>query len=324
MRLPPYAFGEKVYWIQYGPGNWCLAKGDVVVFAEIAGIIAPKLSTTSVQTILEEDVKDDVALVVGQSDLVDPLLRAAIAGHLVNGAGLCPSSLYADMAMPICDYAYRLIRPGTKSEDIHMNVRSMETHKPLIVDLKAAVESQILQIEAKIDLDQKRAELVFRGVYADGKPAAEYARCKDDFEDSSEWLSIWSRSEFLVRSRVEILFNEKMKSGKAHRILRGMAYKFFAALLSYDNEYRGMQEVILDSEELEASSKVVFQATEKDGNFFMSPYFVDSVAHIAGFVMNANDAIDSHNVVYISHGWESMRFSERLIAEQTYTSYVKM
>lgn len=99
MRLPPYAFGEKVYWIQYGPRNWCLTKGDAVVFAEIAGIIALKLSTTSVQTILEEDVQDNVALVVSQSDLADPLLRAAIAGHLVNGAGLYPSSLYADMAM---------------------------------------------------------------------------------------------------------------------------------------------------------------------------------------------------------------------------------
>ncbi|KAJ5182088.1 polyketide synthase [Penicillium cf. viridicatum] len=40
--------------------------------------------------------------------------------------------------------------------------------------------------------------------------------------------------------------------------------------------------------------------------------------------MNANDAIDSSNQIYVSHCWESMRFVHTLEAGRCYRSYVKM
>jgi naphtho-gamma-pyrone polyketide synthase len=44
-----------------------------------------------------------------------------------------------------------------------------------------------------------------------------------------------------------------------------------------------MQEVILDSEMPEVTAQVKFQTTEKDGNFNVGPYWIDSLGHIAGF-----------------------------------------
>jgi acyl carrier protein len=131
----------------------------------------------------------------------------------------------------------------------------------------------------------------------------------------------WERRKYLVKGRIDGL---KAGGKGVHHIQRGLAHKLFAALVQYDDKYRGMEEVILSSEALEATSQVAFQSTSKGGNFFMSPCFIDSVAHIPGFIMNANDAVDSKKYIYISHGLESMRFARNPDAEKRYTSYVKM
>ncbi|RDW91966.1 hypothetical protein BP5796_01360 [Coleophoma crateriformis] len=315
LSMPIYAFDEKAYWIQYKE-NWCLTKGEKQTVIEAAPAPASTFSTTSIQKIVSQTISTHSALVVGESDLAYPLLRAAIEGHLVNGVGLCPSSIYADMALTICDYAYRAAKP--EAVDVHMNVGAMETHKPLVLNLQDN-KVQLLQIEAKIDLAHRKAGVTYRSS-TDGKTFVEQAQCTVTFEDGNAWSSEWERRKFLVEGRIETLQTQK----GSHRIGRGMAYKLFSSLVQYDDKYRGMEEVTLNSEGLEATAHIAFQSTPKDGNFFMSPYLIDSACHISGFIMNANDAVDSKKHVYISHGWETMRFAQKLDYEKQYRSYVKM
>jgi iterative type I PKS product template protein len=313
LSLPSYAFDDKVYWIDYKE-NWTLTKGEK--FAPVN--VKPSLSTTSVQKIIQEKIDADTALVVAESDLAEPLLRKVIEGHLVNGAGLCPSTLYADMALTLCDYAHRTARPQAGKPFI--NVGNMETHKPLVLNLEGKSPSQLVQIEAKIDFTKGRGVINYRTISPDGK-LIDQAKCDVTYEDATAWTTEWERRKFLVQTRIDML----QAGGKGiHQIQRGLAYKLFSALVQYDDKFRGMEEVILNSDGLEATSKVAFQATSKDGNFFMSPYFIDSACHITGFIMNANDAIDSKKQVYISHGWESLRFAKNLEQDKQYRSYVKM
>ncbi len=56
----------------------------------------------------------------------------------------------------------------------------------------------------------------------------------------------------------------------------------------------------------------------------MPPYFIDSVAHLAGFVMNVSDAMDTKANFCVTPGWGSMRFARPLLAGKRYKSYVKM
>jgi iterative type I PKS product template protein len=216
---------------------------------------------------------------------------------------------------------YKQIRP--KDKNVVCNVRNMEVFKPYIAKPTPGGAPQLLQVSATTDLaSSKTADLVFTSFAPNGS-TIEHAKCIVEFGDSEAWLAEWDRSAFLVQTRVDML-KDRMQRGDAHKILRGMAYKLFAALVDYDKKFRGMDEVILDSSQLEATSKVSFQTTEQDGNFFCSPYWIDSVAHIGGFIVNASDGIDSKSQVYISHGWESMRFARPLCADKTYQSYVKM
>ncbi|KAK4144292.1 polyketide synthase [Dichotomopilus funicola] len=317
LNLPRYAFDENNYWIQY-EGDWCLTKNRIpAAVEEVPKVIKPTFSTTTVQRIVKETIEGDKAIIETESDLFQEQLRNAVSGHMVNGTPLCPSSLYGDMAMTICDYAYKLLRP--EANKIGCNVANMEVPKTLILDETA--ETQILRLNVIADAQLGSASLVFST--GEGKKRTEHAHCTVYYGNLDEWQKEFARANYLIKSRIEFL-EDAEKRGKASKIGRGLAYKLFSALVDYHPRYRGMEEVILDSNTCEATAKISFQTTEQDGTFHFSPYHIDSVCHISGFIINGTDAIDSRQQVYISHGWGSMRFTEIPDAKKTYRSYIRM
>ena len=315
--LPAYAFDNKNYWIDY-TGDWNLNKGEILGLAAIPESQIPKLSTTTVQRVLSEVVEDQKATIVIESDVSKPELFAAISGHIVNGTPLCPSSIYGDMAMTVGEHLFRLLQP--EIENVHVNVCDMEVFKPLIANDHGGT-GQLLRLTGTANLTSRRATLVFSSGSEKGE--VQHAKCHADFGSGLSWLVEWQRTAYLIKGRIESL-QQAATSGAAHRMLRGMAYKLFGAFVEYNDKFRGMEEVILDSPELEATASVTFQTSETDGKFVCSPYWIDSVCHLAGFVVNANDTVDCSKQVYVSHGWESMRFAEPLSAQKRYRSYVKM
>ena len=317
LDLPSYSFDDKNYWLQY-TGDWCLSKNRVSA-AKPKAIEPPKpkLSTTSVHTLLKEEIKDDVCIIETETNLSREDTRPLVQGHLCNGAPLLPSTLYADMAMTICDYAYKQLRPET--EKIGLNVSKMEVPKSLIFD--ETLEAHVIRCTAKCNAKAGCAELVFHS--GEGTKRTEHASCTVYYGDQDQWANEFERVNYLIKSRIDYLM-EAEKTGKASKIGRGLAYKLFTALVDYDKRYQGMEEVILDSNTCEATSKVSFQTTEKDGNFFFNPYWIDSCCHISGFIINGTDAVDSREQVFISHGWGSLRFVEKLDAKKTYRSYIRM
>ncbi|KAF2752236.1 polyketide synthase PksA [Sporormia fimetaria CBS 119925] len=324
--LPTYSFDEKNYWLDYH-NNWCLTKGEApakveVNNAEPVSHAPSKLSTTSCHRIVYELLEANTGTVLVQSDLSEPKLKAAISGHQVNGTPLCPSSLYADQAMTLADYLYRQLRPNLPTPGL--NVCAVEVTKPLIPKYPAPPEGQHLQIEAKADLITNEVQVRFLTVPADGsKVLTEHAKGTVKYESVDSWTEEWKRTEFMVQAQIDFL-EQKLATGAAHKVLRGMAYKLFKALVTYADNYRGMEEVILDGKQTEAVSTVHFQTTPADGTFFCSPYWIDSLAHLSGFIVNASEHLDSENSVYISHGWGSIKISRPLSPENRYRSYVRM
>lgn len=318
LTLPSYGFDDKVYWLDY-TNDWCLTKGDTMPSVPI--VEKPRLSTTSIQRVIQESVQANEANVVAESDFSDPLLHQVVSGHLVNGAGLCPSSLYADMALTIAEYGYKLLQPD--NDGVGMNVTNMAVPAPCIVKNILKLESQMIRIEATVNMARQQASITISSPAKNSASGTVHATCIVKYESESTWVSKYQRNAFLIQTRIEMLW-KKMEIGQAHRILRGMAYKLFSATVQYSDKFRGMKEVILDSAHSEATSVVNFQAGPSDGNFYLSPYFIDSVAHLSGFIMNASDDADTQSNAYISHGWESMRFVKRLESDKEYHAHVKM
>lgn len=89
IRLPAYNWESKNYWIQY-VHDWCLTKGNPPALT-VPLVVPSRLSTSSVQRIIEEHIEKTRATIIVESDLSEPHLNAAIKAHTLNGAALCPS-----------------------------------------------------------------------------------------------------------------------------------------------------------------------------------------------------------------------------------------
>ena len=334
LPLKTYSFDNKKYWLDYH-NNWTLTKGEapqvkeVIVEREVAGAVpaapvaeAPaKRLSTSCQKVVEEEFSGNTGKVVVQSSLADEKLYPVVCGHMVNNAALCPSSLYADMALTVADYMWKEMRPGAEAPGI--NVCNMEVPKPLIAQIPQPAQGQHVQMEANADFETGIVKLNFRAVQPDGKKIADHAHCIARYEDKAAWSEEWSRYNFMVKAQMDIL-NQKTATGGAHKVQRGMAYKLFKALVNYDDKYRAMAEVVLDGTTTEASATLDFPTKADDGDFYCPPYHIDGSCHISGFIVNASDLLDSEQNVYVSHGWGAMKFSRPITRGMKLRNYVRM
>ncbi|KAH7076878.1 hypothetical protein BKA63DRAFT_468889 [Paraphoma chrysanthemicola] len=322
LALPSYKWTLQHYWIQYRH-NFCLTKGDDPA-THLPQSIHPTAQSTpskslssSVHRVVEEHHSSEGSTLLVESDLHDPRTMAIVAGHKVNSAMLCPSSLYADMAFTI---AKRMLEA---SDRLHgstgLDCSTMSIQRPLIVQPSAV--SQVLRVSAEANWSSEDIRLKFFSIDADERKLAEHASCTIKVSQSQTWFDDWRRNAYLIRSRISSLRNT-VDNGGAHKLKRGLAYKLFSTLVDYSRDYQGMEAVILDSESLEATAQVKFQIG--DCGFDWHPCWIDSLGHIAGFIMNGNENIYAKDQVFINHGWDTMQCAKPVEFGKTYTTYNRM
>ncbi|KAL4815331.1 conidial yellow pigment biosynthesis polyketide synthase [Aspergillus spinulosporus] len=312
LPLPAYKWDLKNYWIPYR-NNFCLTKGSPA--STTSASPQPTFLTTSAQRVVESCDDGIAATVVVHNDIADPDLNRVIQGHKVNGAALCPSSLYADSAQTLAEYLIEKYKPELKGSGL--DVCNVTVPKPLI----AKTGKEQFRVSATANWVDKRVSVQVYSVTPEGKKLIDHAHCEVSLFDCMAADIEWKRSSYLIKRSIELLENSALK-GDAHRLRRGMVYKLFSALVDYDENYQSIREVILDSENHEATALVKFQAPQ--AKFHRNPYWIDSFGHLSGFIMNASDGTDSKSQVFVNHGWDSMRCLKKFSADVTYRTYVRM
>ncbi|KAI1328256.1 putative polyketide synthase [Xylariaceae sp. FL0255] len=328
LDLPTYAWNDKTYWIQYN-GDWALTKGNKFYDTEKAAQSNTRsfslpathsgLRTSTVQHIVEEMFTATSGRVVMRSDLMQPDFLAAAWGHQMNQCGVVTSSIHADIAYTLGEYLIKKMRPKQKQVDI--NITHLNVLKGLVAQ-KDTSTPQLIEVSASIDdIHAGIAHLFWHNVTFDVKDEDPFASATLVYGSSNDWLSSWVPMTHLVLGRIEAL-EHLAEQGIANRLSHSMAYLLFASnLVDYAEKYRGMQSVVLHG--LEAFANVTL-TKEKGGVWTLPPYFIDGVAHLAGFVMNVSDANDTKNNFCVTPGWGSMRFARPLVPGGQYRSYVKM
>lgn len=184
---------------------------------------------------------------------------------------------------------------------------------------------QLIQVSLSTPhIDGNTAEMKWYNVDANGAVADDFFASATLYftADAATWLESWRPLQHLVQGRVAEL--ERLAAeGVANRLSHAMAYRMFATnLVDYADKYRGMQSVVMH--ELEAFADVELYTGSGSGSWTVPPHFIDSVAHLAGFVMNVSDAADTKNSFAVTPGWASMRFARPLVPGGRYRSYVRM
>lgn len=228
-------------------------------------------------------------------------------------------SIHADIGYTLGRYLYKNLVKGDKAPD--MNMANLVVLRGLVAQKNTKKPQYIRVTISTADINSGVADLTWQNILNDGTADEPFASAFIYYGDASEWLKAWIPNKHLIEGRVEAL-ERLAEEGVANRFNHNMAYLLFANnLVDYAQKYRGMQSVVLH--ELEAFADIKL-STEKSGTWTIPPYFIDSVAHLAGFVMNVSDAIDTKSNYCVTPGWSSLRFAKPLIAGAKYRSYVKM
>lgn len=229
-------------------------------------------------------------------------------------------SIHADIAYTLGKYLQKKLLRDVKNVDI--DIANLVVTKGLVAQKNTKIP-QVIQISITTsDIGSGVADITWQHIHSDGGVDDEsFATANLYYGNAAYWLRSWIPTTHLIQGRIEAL-EALAERGIANRFSRNMAYRLFANnLVDYADKYRGMQSVVLH--ELEAFADIVL-TTEKGGTWTIPPHFIDSVAHLAGFVMNVSDAVDTSANFFVTPGWESMRFARPLVPGAAYRSYVKM
>lgn len=222
------------------------------------------------------------------------------------------------MAMTIGEYLYKRLVP--QAREVPMDVSNLEVLHAQVAHTDKS-RAQLLQIEAKLDLDSNNMAIQWFNVNGEVQRATEaYASATVLFTSLSDWRKEWDRVTHLVNGRIESLSRMALE-GTANRLSRNMVYNLFKNVVDYNDHYRGMQSVVLDG--LEAYAEIILNP-DRHGTWHTPPHWIDSIFHVGGFVLNGSDASNTKDYFYVTPGWGSCRITQPLVACGRYRSYVRM
>ena len=112
--------------------------------------------------------------------------------------------------------------------------------------------------------------------------------------------------------------------GTTARFNRPMVYRAIRPLARFHDDYRAIDEVVLNSDTLEAVSYLSFGSVKRGGSFHTHPAIIDSLTQSCGFTMNCNDNTDLDVEVFMNHGWGSFQIFEPIDFEKKYITYTRM
>jgi iterative type I PKS product template protein len=315
LRLPSYSWDLKNYWIQY-VNDWSLYKGDA---GFLQGLKEPGISTTCVQRLVDEKTEGKMITVIFESDLLREDMDPMVRGHRVNGVSLCTPSVYADIALTVGDYLRRQ-KPQWKS--CLVDVQHMDVQKPLVAKSKGQ-GPQYLRTRVMLNAEGGKGAVEFYTATSEGKKLTKHAECTITFPDAAIAASDIQEKVPAILDRMEEFRKNTTSDSRVQKLYGNTGYKLVSSLASYD-EFKGVEDCILDSANLEAASKVRFKTHDKKGTFHVNPHLVDNFGQPALFTMNANDTADLDKEVFVNHGWTSLHFYKPVSMGNTYRSYVKM
>ena len=319
LELPAYAFDLQNYWASYKQEQLFPAAQQTQKKLIIPAAPERKfLPTTCVQWVEKESFKGDEISATFSSHTSEPKLFSAIQGHLVDNTAICPATIFCEMAYTAAKYLYEGTNPGKAVPP--MSLWTLDITHPLVVPVSDPL--QIIEISAVKSAGRDWSiHVTFNS--KDQASTHEHGSCDVRFGKSDERKAVFSRSLHLVKKRIDALRSSAV-AGLSHRLQRPIVYKLFSSLVDYGEKYRGLEEVYLDNTGYgDAVAHVKLGSSADLGNFTHSPYWTDTIIHLAGFVLNGDVSL-SPDDAYVSAGFEAFHLFEELSDTKAYTTYVAM
>ncbi|KAK3319477.1 beta-ketoacyl synthase [Cercophora scortea] len=315
LSLPTYSWEYKDFWIDYR-NDWSLRKGDPAII-QVVGGGGPRLESTTIHRVVEETETAGKVHMVVEADIARPDLSPIVQGHEVDGIPLCTPSVYAEIALSLGTYFLQRYRPGHAKNVV--DVTNMEIFKAMI--LRAGSIKQLMQAHSEVDWSSDSAVIKFMSF--DSKQKLQlHSQCKVIFKDAS--LRETLQKEVPKTKQKLQKLRDGVTTGEVSRYTGAMCYRAIRPLARFHPDFKAGGEVLLNSNTLEAGSRLTFGTVKNTGSFHTHPGVIDALTQACGFIMNCNDHADPDGDVFMNHGWGSLQIYEPINHRDEYTTYTRM
>ncbi|KFY34489.1 hypothetical protein V494_06724 [Pseudogymnoascus sp. VKM F-4513 (FW-928)] len=315
--LPTYAFDNKVFWHTYKT-RAVIDNTSAVSLVAAAG--TTRLSSTSLHTV-EKFLKEESSLSATFGvDLTDENLAKAIGGHVVDGVAICPASIFMDMAYTAAAYLDRESRNSAKSSSLSTyELADLSMLSPLVLREHDTELPQVF-VEGVLDQSTDVVSVRFRSRKHGSTNTVEYGSCVIRVNQPDKPITqAWSRMQPLVKARIRSL-DESLRPRQVHSMDKTLFYKVFSEIVDYSEQFHAVDEATVAVGFQDAVMTLDLAARPELGTFTCSPFAMDALVHIAGFLLNA-DVHKPKNEVHIANHIGSLRVLGDLTSNGPFRAY---
>ncbi|KAG5929991.1 Type I Iterative PKS, partial [Claviceps sorghi] len=299
--LPTYAFDYKEFWHSYQTG----ARGDAASAggpSKAAAATAGRLSSSCLHSVHQLRREKHTLSATFHASLSDEHLSTAIGGHVVDGVAICPASIFMDMAYTAALFLKREGNASAKTPLSACELAQLTMLSPLV--LREDAEPPLVKVDAVLDQSTNTVSVRFLSQARNSKGPTDHGSCLVHITGPSSECPVtqpWSRMRPLVKERVRSL-HASLRPRDVHAMDKALFYKIFSEIVDYSGAFRAVEEATLASDFHDAAFMIAQQAQAAElGSYTSSPFTVDALVHVAGFLLNANVRKPKHEVHIANH-----------------------
>ena len=318
--LPTYAFDIKSFWLSYKSPALPNNMPDVISRASPSSV--SRLSSTCLHSVEQLRKEGDQLLATFTANVSDPHLAKAIGGHVVDGVAICPASIFIDMAYTAAAFLEKESRNIPSASLASYELASLSMHTPLVLR-EDMDEPPRLWVEGALNQSTDVVSVRFLGRKegaASSSSPVEYGSCSVRLSQSdAPCLQAWSRMQPLVKARARSL-NASLGPREVHAMDKWLFYKIFSEMVDYSAPYHAVEEATIAADFHDAALVLELAPALGLGTFTCSPFAVDAIVHVAGFLLNA-DVRKPKNEIHIANHIGSLRVLSDLSSSRPCQAY---
>lgn len=334
LTLPSYAWDLTNYWVtQTRHGDWTPLHKPPPAKSEELGFSGYTCLGRVIDMAGPSDQAGTTAQVIFSTSIDQPAMKDLIAAHRVLGVALCPASVFTDMAGAAVSFVLKshsghLSRQedDDDKQDLTQPVLvlgDMTLHRPVLLQESSPYRSITTKIVQEGDDDESRFSVVFYQQQPSTPSAQqEIGGCSVEVLAQAapgEIKESWTNMAYFIQRRCDTLVQDP----KSHRLNPSVFYALFSARVEYTEAFQGVQQAFVSPDFQEATAHVCLRPGPAGAVFSASPYHHDSVAHIAGFLLNARPG-RPRDVIYMLNSIERSMCLEPLVAGSLYMVYARV
>ncbi|KAI9711403.1 MAG: polyketide synthase pks13 [Chrysothrix sp. TS-e1954] len=303
ITLPTYSWDLKDYWLK-----WTELRGGWATVATLESS-KPEMTAPISSTLHFVDTQSTSPSLrfTFRSNAGNPYLKAMIKGHRLRTVPVCPGGVYCEIGMEAARYALK----SRGDERTEFAVKNASFNRPFTMPQGESTADIITTITMPNDM-----------IYATfAVNNNTIGQCHYKAVEKSARQSLWAKTSYFIKARMDEVV-KSATSGEGHRFKSSVFYSLFSRCLDYDSAYEAIKEAYVSTDFNEAVAEVILQE-DPSGPNSSSPYWTDSLVHLAGFVANANPSrpLDS---TFVTNGFEESLQTVEFHPGGRYFSYVRV